>query len=123
MQLADLHQQIIDALEQGDFVGPIEKFYADDVVAYTNYANPARGREAIAAAEKKYVEGVTAFHGVEVLATAIDDKGGGNGTVFYEVIMRWAHANRPEVDIHQTVIERWQDGKIADIRFFGDIEL
>ena len=33
MNIKDLHQQIIDALEKGDFVGPIEQFYADDVVS------------------------------------------------------------------------------------------
>ena len=123
MELAALHQEIIDAISQGDFVGPIDKFYADDVLAYTNDAPPAKGREAISAAESKYVEGVTAFHGVEVFATAVDDQGDGNGTVFYETRMRWAHQDRPEVDVRQAVVERWSGGKISEIRFYGDIEM
>ena len=123
MKLADLHQSIIDAIQKGDFVGPIDAFYADDVVAYTNSGEPSRGREAISEAEAAYVEGVTAFHGVEVFDTAINDQGGGNGTVFYECRMRWEHVKRPVVDVRQTVVERWQHGKIVEIRFYGDVQM
>lgn len=123
MKLADLHQEIITALEKGDFVGPIEKFYAEDVVVRTNNEAPAHGRDAIALAESEYVKGVTAFHGIEVLATAVDDQGDGTGTVFYEVEMHWEHTGTAEVDIHQSVVERWVQGKIASIRFYGDVTL
>ena len=123
MKLADLHQSIIEAIQNGDFVGPIDAHYADDIVAITNSGEPARGRAAISAAEAEYVKGVTAFHGVEVFDTAINDLGDGNGTVFYECRMRWEHVNRPEVDVRQTVVERWQGGKIAEIRFYGDIQM
>lgn len=123
MKLADLHQEIIVALEKGDFVGPIEKFYATDVIVQTNNETPAHGRDAVAAAETEYVKGVTAFHGIRVLATAVDDQGGGNGTVFYEVEMHWEHTGTAKVDVHQTVVERWKDGKIAAIRFYGDVTL
>lgn len=123
MKLAELHQEIIVALEKGDFVGPIEKFYAPDVLVQTNNEAPAQGRDAVAAAEAEYVKGVTAFHGVRVLATAIDDQGAGSGTVFYEVEMHWEHTGTAKVDVHQTVVERWKDGKIAAIRFYGDVTL
>jgi len=123
MGIKQLHQEIIDALEKGDFVGPIERFYADDVVVQSNDDAPARGRDAIAAAEKEYVEGVTAFHGIKVHATAVDDHGDGNGVVFYECEMHWEHTARPKVDINQAVVERWKNGKIESIRFYGDIHL
>ena len=123
MSIKELHQEIIDALEQGDFVGPIKKFYAEDVVVRTNNDTPATGRDAIAAAEAEYVKGVTAFHGIKVHATAIDDQGNGNGVVFYECEMHWEHTGRPEVNVEQTVVERWKDGKIASIRFYGDVQL
>jgi ketosteroid isomerase-like protein len=121
--IRDLHQEIIDALHKGDFVGPIEKFYAEDVVAQANTDAPSSGRDAIAAAEADYVKGVTAFHGVTVHGTAIDDQGDGNGVVFYECEMHWEHTGRGKVDIHQTVVERWKNSKIASIRFYGDIGL
>ena len=123
MSIRELHQQIIDALEQGDFVGPIEKFYAEDVVVQSNDDPPATGRDAIAAAERNNVEGVTALHGIKVQATAFDDQGEGSGVVFYECEMHWEHTDRPKVDINQTVVERWKNGKIASIRFYGDIHL
>ncbi len=123
MNIKELHQEIIDALQKGDFVGPIEKFYAEDVVVQANDEAPTTGRDAIAAAESDYVEGVTAFHGVKVHATAIDDQGNGNGVVFYECEMHWEHTGRAKVDINQTVVERWKNGKIASIHFYGDIHL
>ena len=83
----------------------------------------AHGRDAVAAAEAEYVKGVTAFHGVKVHATAIDDHGDGSGTVFYECEMHWEHTGRRKVDVQQSVVERWRDGKIAAIRFYGDIAL
>ena len=88
-----------------------------------NEDTPATGLTAIAAAEKAYVEGVTAFHGVKVHATAIDDHGNGSGVVFYEVEMHWEHKASGKVDIHQTVVERWKNGKISSIRFYGAIAL
>jgi len=123
MNIAESHQELIDSLTQGDFVGPMERFYAEDVVMQTNNGKPSRGRDALVAAETEYVKGVRNFHGVDVLATAVDDEGAGNGTVFYEVEMRWEHVNNPKVDIRQSVVERWKDGKISEIRFYGDIEL
>lgn len=123
MDIATLHNEIITALEGGDFVGPIEKFYAENISVQTNNEEPSHGRDAIAAAEAEYVKGVTAFHGIKVLATAIDDHGDGSGIVFYEVEMHWEHTGTPKVDIHQTVVERWKNGKIEAIRFYGDVVL
>jgi|GEM_PF-2685115 len=123
MQLADLHNALIADLQQGDFVGPMKKFYADDIVMRTNEEPPVQGRDTLVAAESAYVEGVTAFHGVNVLNTAIDDRGDGNGTVFYEVEMHWEHTGTPKVDIRQMVVEHWRAGKISEIRFYGDITL
>ena len=56
------------------------------------------------------IESTTAYHGIEVLGRAIDDQGGGNGTVFYEAVMRWNQSDLGEVAVQQVVVERrrWQ---------------
>ena len=48
----------------------------------------------MAAAESDFLKKVTAYHGIDILATAIDDQGNGNGTVFYEAIMKWTNPTK-----------------------------
>ena len=89
MNLQELHNQVIDYLKQGKFAEGIEDFYAEDVSVQENNNAPFQGRDAIAANEREFLKKVTNYHGTEVLATATDDQGDGNGTVFlrsrYEV--------------------------------------
>lgn len=122
MSLKELHAQVIAYLEAGKFAEGIEDFYAEDVRAQENGGAPSQGRDEMAAAERSFLQKVSAFHGIEVLATAFDDRGDGNGTVFYEAIMRWEQTDRGEVEVRQAVVERWRDGQIADIRFYGNLD-
>lgn len=120
--LATLHGQVIEYLEQGKFAEGIEDFYAEDATAQENAQAPSKGRDAMATAERGFLQKVTAYHGIEVLATAIDDQGDGNGTVLYEAIMRWEQSDRGAVTVEQAVVERWKNGKIQAIRFYGNFD-
>ncbi len=122
MSLAELHNQVIDYLKQGKFVEGIEDFYADDATAQENNQEPSRGRENMAAAEREFLNKVTSYHGIDVLASAIDDQGNGNGTVFYEAVMKWDQSDKGHVEVAQTVVERWKDGKVQNIRFYGNFD-
>lgn len=122
MKLQELHNQVIDYLKQGKFAEGIEDFYAEDVSVQENTNDPAQGREAIATNEREFLKKVTNYHGTEVLATAIDDEGDGNGTVFYEAIMKWDQSDKGHVEVQQAVIERWKNGKIQSIRFYGNFD-
>lgn len=122
MSLQELHARVIAYLEAGKFAEGIEDFYAEDVRAQENGGPPSQGRDDMAATERRFLKKVTAYHGIEVLATAFDDRGDGHGTVFYEAIMRWEQTDRGAVEVHQTVVERWRDAKIADIRFYGNFD-
>lgn len=122
MSLQELHAQVIDYLKAGKFAEGIEDFYAEDVSAQENGGEPSVGRDQMAANERRFLQKVTAYHGIEVLATAFDDQGDGNGVVFYEAIMRWEQSDRGSVEVHQSVVERWQNGKIANIRFYGTFD-
>jgi len=122
MTLAALHDQVIDYLRQGKFAEGIEDFYAEDVTAQENNQELSRGRDQLAAGEREFLKKVTNYHGIDILATAIDDQGNGNGTVFYEAVMKWEQSDRGQVEVQQTVVERWKDGKVQSIRFYGNFD-
>lgn len=120
--LQSLHAQVIDYLKQGKFAEGIEDFYAEDATAQENTNSPTVGRATMVKNEREFLTKVTAYHGIEVLATGIDDRGEGNGVVFYEAIMKWEQRDKGHVDVNQVVVERWKNGKIADIRFYGNFD-
>jgi hypothetical protein len=115
-----LHGELIGYLKEGKFAEGIEDFYAPDVTAQENNAPPTKGREALAANERTFLEKVTAYRGIEVLGTAVDDQGDGSGTVFYEAVMQWTQSDIGEVSVQQAVVERWHRGKVQSLRFYGD---
>jgi hypothetical protein len=120
--LTNLHAQVIDYLKQGKFVEGIEELYAEDATAQENTNVPTVGRATMVKNERAFLTMVTAYHGIEVLATAIDDQGGGNGVVLYEAIMKWDQSDKGLVSVNQVVVERWENGKIAHIRFYGNFD-
>ena len=117
-----LHEQVIEYLKQGKFAEGIENFYAENATAQENTNPPTVGRATMVENERKFLNKVTAYHGIEILATGIDDKGGGNGVVLYEAIMQWDQSDKGHVSVNQVVVERWKDGKIAHIRFYGNFD-
>ena len=117
-----LHDELIGYLEEGKFAEGIEDFYADDVVAREGTSEGQRGRTELAEAERIFLKKVTAYHGIEVHSTAVDESQEGTGTVFYEATMRWDQSDKGAVEVVQAVVERWRDGKVVDIRFYGNFE-
>ena len=122
MSLTTLHDNLIEYLRQGKFAEGIDDFYAEDVTVQENTNPPVQGRDTLAANERQFLQKVTAYHGIDILATAIDDQGDGNGTVLYECVMRWDQSDRGSVAVEQAVVERWRNGKVASIRFYGNFD-
>lgn len=120
--LAEHHADVIAYLNEGKFAEGIRDFYSENVTAQENANPPSQGRDALFANEAEFLKKVTAYQGIEVLASAIDDRGDGNGVVFYEAVMRWEQSDRGAVTVEQTVVERWRDGKIEAIRFYGNFD-
>ncbi|MCA9473229.1 MAG: hypothetical protein MRJ96_11175 [Nitrospirales bacterium] len=121
-RLQELHAQVVEYLKQGKFVEGIEDFYAEEASAQENTNPPTVGRATLLKNEREFLTKVTAYHGIEILATAIDDQGGGNGVVFYEAVMQWDQKDKGHVSVNQVVIERWKNGKILNIRFYGNFD-
>ncbi len=120
--LTDMHAQVIDYLQQGKFAEGIEDFYAEDASAQENTNAPTVGRATMLTNERAFLTKVTAYHGIEILGTAIHDQGEGNGVVFYEAIMQWDQSDKGHVTVSQAVVERWKNGKISSIRFYGNFD-
>jgi hypothetical protein len=120
--IKELHAQVIEYLKQGKFSEGIEDFYAEDATAQENTNPPTVGRATMLKNERQFLTKVTAYHGIEILATGIDDQGGGNGVVLYEAIMQWDQNDKGHVSVNQVVVERWKDGKIAQMRFYGNFD-
>ena len=120
--LETLHNQVIGYLKEGKFVEGIEDFYAEDSTARENSNPPTKGRKAMAVNEQKFQKKVKQYHGLDILATAIDDHGDGTGVVLYECVMKWEQTDKGHVEVEQAVVERWKNGKIAHIRFYGNYE-
>lgn len=120
--IQELHAQVIEYLKQGKFAEGIEDFYAENATAQENTNPPTVGRATMVENERKFLTKVTAYHGIEILARAIDDQGEGNGVVLYEAIMQWDQSDKGHVSVNQAVVERWKDGKISSIRFYGNFD-
>jgi hypothetical protein len=120
--LTDMHAQVIEYLKQGKFAEGIEEFYTEDATAQENTNAPTVGRATMLTNERAFLTKVTAYHGIEVLATAIDDQGEGTGVVLYEAVMQWDQSDKGHVSVNQVVVERWENGKIAHIRFYGNFD-
>ena len=119
MSLKELHDDLLSYVKKGEFAQGIEKFYADDVTQQANADAVQSGMQNLAKAEYEYQGKVTSLDKVDVLARAIDDQGNDSGVVIYEVHMVWQHSEGGNVNVEQTVVERWENGKIKHIRFYG----
>ncbi len=120
--IQELHAQVIEYLKQGKFAEGIEDFYAENASAQENTNPPTVGRATMIENERQFLSKVTAYHGIEILATGIDDQGGGNGVVLYEAVMQWDQSDKGHVSVNQVVVERWKEGKISQIRFYGNFD-
>jgi hypothetical protein len=103
--IKELHAQVIEYLKQGKFSEGIEDFYAEDATAQENTNPPTVGRATMLKNERQFLTKVTAYHGIEILATGIDDQGGGNGVVLYEAIMQWDQNDKGHVSVNQVILD------------------
>ena len=110
-------QTLDDRLNQmiltGKAMEGFETFYADDVVMQENQAPATAGKDANRERELAFFSAVEAFHGADLLATAV------NGDVsFGEIHMDVTFKGAGRVTMAQAYVRRWRDGKIAQERFY-----
>ena len=117
--LLDAQQDILDMVQQGQFVEGMEKYYADDAVNIEPTGDTRRGKQAIIENEKNILEQVAAFHGVEVRSAGVgEDDGNGNGVTFAEYKITVDMKDGSKFNPDQVQVTRWEGGKAKEIKFY-----
>lgn len=108
-----LDDQLNEMILTGKAMEGFEAFYADDVVMQENMAPATEGKAANREREIAFFTSVEAFHGAQLLATAV------NGDVsFGEIHMDVTFRGGARVLMAQAYVRRWKDGKIVHERFY-----
>ncbi|MGY8682366.1 nuclear transport factor 2 family protein [Bradyrhizobium sp. UFLA05-153] len=112
-------REIVEAfakhLEDGDFVGAIERFYAADAATHENQAEPMVGRDKLAAKERGVL---AAFKEVKAVRLGPSLIAGDN------VATRWKFAFTNAEGVTRTLEEiawqTWRGNELIEERFFYD---
>ena len=96
---------------QGQILDAFDQFYADDVVMQENTSEPRTGKATNRAYEEAFVNGLTAFHGAEVKALAVNED---DGVSMVQWWMSFSHKDYGDVDRHQVSVQHWKDGRIVE---------
>ncbi len=106
-------KDLLALLAQGQFIVAQEKYLADNASLVEGNAPAKTGKELVIAEEKAVLAGVGEFIRYEVTDYAV------NGNVsFYEGVMDYVQTDEVHVKEEQTVVDRWENGKIVSERFY-----
>jgi len=104
---------LLSLLSQGQFIEAQEKYLADDVSLVEGNSAPKTGKANVIAQEKEVLSGVAEFIRYEAFNSAVK----GNVS-FYEGVMEYVQKDGVHVKVEQTVVDKWEDGKIVSERFY-----
>ena len=117
--LLDHTKTIMEQLAKGQFVEGMEMFYADNVVNEEPTGETVTGKQTIIDNEKKILEQVAAYHGIEVRSVgAGEDDGAGNGVTFAEYKLSVDMKDGSKFNPDQVQVIRWKDGKAVHNKFY-----
>ena len=113
LDVRTLDKELNDMILQGKILEAFDKFYGDDVTMQENYDPPREGKAACREYELAFLDSVAEFHGMELLASAT-----GKDVSFSEWTMDVTFKEMGRVQMAQTAVRRWKDGKVASERFY-----
>jgi len=106
-------KDLLSLLAGGQFIEAQEKYLAENVTLVEGNAAPKAGKENVISQEKEVLSGVGEFIRYEAFNTAV------NGNVsFYEGVMEYIQKDGVHVKVEQTVVDKWENGKIVSERFY-----
>ncbi len=114
MTLKEKTQDIYNMIGQGQLMEAFEKYYADDVVM-TEPMGTREGKVACREYEEQFLNNVQEVHGMEVKAITSDEA---TGVVMHETTMDVSFKDGNRLNMEQTGVQRWKDGKIVHERFY-----
>jgi hypothetical protein len=102
-------------LENGDFVGAIEHFYAPDAATYENTAEPTIGRDTLATKERAVMAAFKEVKAVRIGPSLIEGE---------MVATRWKFSFTNAEGVTRTLEEiawqTWQGDELIEERFYYD---
>jgi hypothetical protein len=117
--LLDKAKRMIEGLRDGKFVEGMEELYADDAVNEESTGAKIEGKANIIANEKKILEGVAAYHGIEIRSFGVGgDDGKGNGVTFAEYKLTVDMKDGTQFNPDQVQVTRWRDGRAVHNKFY-----
>jgi hypothetical protein len=111
--IAELDKKLNDAILAGKAMEAFEELYDEGVVMQENTEPEYRGKDFNRKRELEFFAGVEAWHGGEVLASAV------HGDVsFSEWSMDFSLKGVGRIQMTQVAVRRWKNGKIVHERFY-----
>lgn len=102
-------------VESGDHVGAIERFYAADASTRENMAEPLRGRDALAAKERKVLSSYKSVATYRLSPILMDGD---------RVMFHWRFEFTPEEGpvraLEEIALQTWRGEELIEERFFYD---
>jgi hypothetical protein len=115
MPSRDIVEAFAKCLEDGDFVGAIEHFYATDAATYENNPAPTVGRENLAAKERGVLAATKEVKAVRIGPSLIEGD---------HVATRWTFSFTNAEGVTRTLDEiawqTWRGDKLIEERFYYD---
>ncbi|MBP0115862.1 nuclear transport factor 2 family protein [Bradyrhizobium vignae] len=115
MPSRDIVEAFAKLLEDGDFVGAIEQFYAPDATTYENNAEPTMGRDKLAAKERGVLAAFKEVKAVRVGPSLIEGD---------HVATRWVFSFTNAEGVVRTLDEiawqAWRGDELIEERFYYD---
>jgi hypothetical protein len=111
--IKELAEDLAKMVGEGKILEAFEKYYSDDVVMQENEDAPRVGKPANLEYEKAFVNGIVEFHDGKILGVAVGDN---YSTI--ESYMDVTHKDWGRVARTQVAVERWQDGKVVNEKFY-----
>ena len=103
------------AVEAGDYLGAIERFYAPDAAIHENQQAQAGGRDAFLARERATLAAVQSIKGQRVRPLLVDGD---------QVAIHWRFEMVPRAGeprrFEEVALQTWRGERIVEERFFYD---
>ncbi len=111
----ELVEDLTKMIGEGKMLEAFEKYYADNVVMQENETTPRVGKDVNREYEKAFVSGIVEVHGSKIIGVATGDD---YATV--ESFMDVTHKDWGRIARTQVSVQKWENGKIVNEKFYYD---
>jgi hypothetical protein len=115
MPRRDIVEAFAKLLEDGDFVGAIERFYAPGAATYENNAAPTVGRDKLVAKEQGVLAAFKQVKAVRIGPSLIE-----GDTVASRWLFSFTNAEGLTRTLEEIAWQTWQGDQLIEERFFYD---